>query len=58
MAKIQNVLRPVNNVKNKTGFFSMLVLEQREKRKDNLSLCMNSVMTTDDRANLIFLEKG
>lgn len=58
MAKIQNVLRPVNNVKNKKGFFSMLVLEQREKRKDNLSLCMNSVMTTDDRANLIFLEKG
>lgn len=53
-AKIQNGLRPVNNVKNKVFFFLVLVLEQREKRKDNLVIRMNRVMTTDDGAVLIY----
>lgn len=55
-AKIQNGLRPVNNAKNKKVFFFLvLVLEQREKKgRITLSLRMNRVMTTDDRAVLIY----
>ena len=56
-AKIQNGLRPVNNAKNKKVFFFflVLVLEQREKKgRITLSLWMNRVMTTDDRAVLIY----